>query len=47
MIRFVMCLYILAANGFVVPEAVWAISWVMLGITTICAAVKVVKEAIE
>lgn len=47
MIRFVMCLYILTANGFAVPDAVWSISWVMLGIMTVCAAAKVIKEAIE
>lgn len=40
MIRFVMALYILAANGFAVPDTVWTISWVMFGITVICAAVK-------
>lgn len=40
MIRFIMALYILAVNGFAVPDAVWVISWVMLGITCISAAAK-------
>lgn len=30
MIRFILGLYILAANGIAIPDAVWVISWITL-----------------
>ena len=47
MIRFIMGLYILAANGLAIPDAVWIISWVMFGITCICAAAKAFTKLAE
>ena len=47
MAMFIMGLYILAANGFVIPDPIWTISWVLLGFTCFCAVAKALKEALE
>ena len=47
MVRFILCLYILAANGFVIPDPIWTISWVWFGVACVCAAAKALKEALE
>lgn len=47
MIRFIMALYIIAENGLAIPETVWTISWVMLGITCIVLAAKAFAELVK
>lgn len=44
MITFILLLYVLAANGFVIPEAIWTISWVLFATTSFAQILKTVVE---
>lgn len=45
MVTFILALYIAVANGLVIPEAIWTISWVLFALKAVCVVAKAIVEA--
>lgn len=44
MVIFILALYIIAANGFAIPDAVWTISWVAFGLAVMKAIIETIDK---
>ncbi len=45
MIKFILALYIIGANGFVIPAAVWTVAWVACGLAGLGALIKIIGKS--